>query len=323
MRKSELFLFALALSLTVSAGCASGTKPVTITAPGDSSSSGPAKAPATGDDTIAPKAETPPPVVSPDPSTPPALPTPPKAPETPPPPEGSKSAEAAPETPVIKYIAPREPISILLAPRKPAVSLTEIHTVACKDCSAGGSDHELRCPSNYVVTGFRFGTDDFLGAPVIGGIEIVCSHLDQDHVHADDIALAQYFESDPVTGALRAVTHAGKAYDLESAVNCPIEDGIATGVIGRSGSRLDSFGLTCGLYLNNDTFTGVFPAAKETLTGDKSVYGGMPGDGGEAFDASCDVNEAIVGLNISSVPEDAVYGINSLTCAKVARADSK
>src|SRR5262249_43820338 len=154
-----------------------------------------------------------------------------------------------------------------------------------------------RCPSNYVVTGFYFGSGWYDSRQVVGGLKVVCSRLDQDHVH-DDSSMASYMILDSETGVLSIVDYAGKNDDLGAGTNSPIADGVATGVIGRASDRLDSFGLTCGLYLHNDTFTGVFPAEKETLTGEESVYGGMPGNGGTAFNASCDVNEVIVGLSI-------------------------
>lgn len=320
-------------------GCANGSKIATILPVGESTEAKPAPVSKGSEEIIAPKSETPPaPVASPEPSTPPALPTPPKAPDG-----GTKTdAPASPtETPPALPPPAKAPDLVLFIPWVPAapkqvMRLTDLHPVECVNCSESDSTHEFRCPSNYVVTGFRFGEDAFDVTPdtdvgegsietftqIVGGLRIVCSRLEQDHVRGEDSALASYLVSDPETTVLSAVTFAGKDYGLDdTAVNCPIADGVATGVIGRVGGRLDSFGLTCGLFLHNDTFTGVFPAAKETITGEESVYGGMPGNGGAPFDVSCDVNEVIVGLNIASGEQ--VNGLKSLTCAKVSLVDAK
>ncbi|HSA59621.1 MAG TPA: hypothetical protein VLJ37_08050, partial [bacterium] len=281
----------------------------------------------TTDETIAPTSETPP-APAPAPATPPALPTPPKVPETPP--------VTIVEKPGLAPVAQALPFLVVPVPSKQVVGLTDLHAVECTNCSGdGGATNEFRCPSNYVVTGFRYGADEFDVTPesgfalgsigstttVVGGLRIVCSRLDQDHVHADDVTLASYATSTAEDPSLKEITYSGKDYEFDSAVNCPLEDGMATGIFGRSGARLDSFGLTCGLFLNNEKFTGVFPAAKETLTSGDSVYGGTPGIGGAPFEASCDTNEVVVGMSIAS--GDQVDGIKGITCAKVAMVDAK
>lgn len=328
MKRLFILSGVVGLALAGVAGCASGDRMATIVAPEGSTGSSstgssktlPAADPVAGsDETITPTSPAAPavaPAVEPAPA-PVVEET--KTEEATKPSEGDKTVEKAPET---KSPAEAGKVEDLIAiiPFLPAKKMKAVHPyetffVECRN-DAGGScagdaakSATLFCPPETVVVGYESGAGAFpdgwspdgaamegevslaegeIGgddgrAPIVGGLRIKCAPIYPTKV--DQGAMTYASDTDLVNTV------------FDNGENCLPNTALANGIFGRSGSRLDSFGLSCGHYWTQSDKVGVFPDAKypETISG--------PGTGGVPFEVKCDVNQAVVGMTFN-------YGIN-------------
>jgi hypothetical protein len=190
------------------------------------------------------------------------------------------------------------------------------------------------CPSGFVVTGYEIGSanynivttversafgvdafaeDETIVTPVqvVGGLKIRCSRLTPDFIDPDMSIYASFLPD----GSIQAGT--GRTDDLID--GCDKYSGVATGFFGRSGDRLDSFGLFCGAYSRTDTSLYVSassPVKKNTTSSPDVPFGGAPGLGGaHEFSTHCPENEAVVGISLRSNID--VHGGVAIECAEL------
>jgi len=318
------------LALTATVGCAQGVKTATILPPDGSTGykSSPSTTDKGTDEIIAPKSETPP-----APATPPAPTTPPETPPAPVKPGEKKPEEKKPivlEKPIIiGYLPPYldKPIIVPMPLPEKTVKLVATGLKAsyvCENCGgSGGEAHDYMCPTNYVVTGYELGTADF-GCPsgdggcadytIVGALRVTCAKPTPLNIDPETSDWAQDYERGGLTTAGE-----GSFSDLRKD-QCSfwpgMGSGVATGVFGRSGDRLDSFGFFCGSYVPTKTDVTIdrSSTAKETTyQWDGYEFGGAPGVGGAPFSVSCPDNQAVVGLRIRSGSD--VDGIDAIYCA--------
>jgi hypothetical protein len=308
-------------------GCAGGDGVTTILpADGSTSSKTASDSKGTADETIAPTdtAASSPSEPAPLPSSPsketaeeaPALPTPVKGP-------GAEEPAASP--PAVETLISVAP---LLEPEK-TMKLVRTDLIAgysCEGCGGdGGGAHDYMCPANYVVTGYELGTADF-GCPsgsggcadytVVGALRVTCAKPTPLNVDPETTDYAQDYERGGLTTAGE-----GSFGDLRKDQCSPwpgLGSGVATGIFGRGGDRLDSFGFTCGSYMptkTDVTIDGSSTAKETTYQWDGYPFGGAPGLGGAPFSLACPAGQALVGLRIRSGAD--VDGIDAIYCGEL------
>jgi hypothetical protein len=320
MKRIFILSSVVGLALAGLAGCASDDRVSTMVAPDGPTESKtfPTADPSmTSDETIAPTDA----AASP-PSEPAPVPTPPSK-ETAE--EGPGAEEPAASAPAIETLISVAP---LLEPQK-TMKLVRTDLIAgysCEGCGGGGGGaHDYMCPTNYVVTGYELGAADF-GCPsgsggcadytIVGALRVTCAKPTPVNVDPETTDWAQDYASG---GNFTA--GAGSFVDLRKDQCSPwpgMGSGVATGVFGRGGDRLDSFGFTCGSYMPTKTDVTIDSSstAKETTyQWSESQFGGAPGIGGAPFSLSCPAGQALVGLRIRSGLD--VDGIDAIYCGKL------
>lgn len=200
------------------------------------------------------------------------------------------------------------------------VNVVRPHSVMCEHCTGSGGGSELfQCPANYVVTGSEV---TWHGIPyesgkylVIGALSLSCTHLGVDKVESfeDEVDAITFPDGKTIAG-----TKADSMADLS--LSCAPYTGVARGIFGRSGDRLDSFGLFCGRYFRKDTDTfSVDPKDVVEKTWEHGEYRTLGADlnglGGSPFDATCGPDQVLTGIQIRHGGD--VDGIEGIVCSEL------
>lgn len=190
------------------------------------------------------------------------------------------------------------------------IKMTDVRTAlngwhACKNCGgSGGKVDEYLCPRDYVVTGYDLGTADFDGHTIVGKLRIVCARPTPLNIDPKQIEYATDSEGNIYAGE-------GSFADFRTD-RCGEYSGVAAGVFGRGGARLDSMGFFCDAYSPSKTAITVYrgDAKKTTYQKTDSEFGGAPGVGGSPFSLHCPEGEVIIGVGIRRGKDvDAIDGI--------------
>ncbi len=188
---------------------------------------------------------------------------------------------------------------------------------------ASGKQVTLTCPYHTVVselvlglggydTGCGEGWKSGCGpAPVLGSLIVHCKGS------SNDPAQQTLLESTIYTARTEAgIEKIGNATEWKN-VFCPGTNAVGGGVVGRSGDRLDSFGLACREYfLPLNKIPTFVDSPKVSVPEPETGYGGYWGDGGSPFEMKGEEGEALVSITVNTGEDGNIVGLHSLGFAK-------
>jgi hypothetical protein len=199
------------------------------------------------------------------------------------------------------------------------VRTVRTHYVACENCTGpGGASQVFQCPVNYVLTGIEaeniawgetdceFGLACGGSLPmIIHGMKVSCSPLGLDRVESfiSETLASTFLEGDTLAGTM-------DGSEPRQEDQCAPYTGIANGLFGSSGNRLDGVGLFCGRHFREDLFKVSIESSD--IKANTGILGGV---GGHPFSVKCGDKEAMVGVQLRSGSD--VDGVEGIVCAEV------
>lgn len=202
-------------------------------------------------------------------------------------------------------------------PKMMGVRLDTPQYVSCEHCGgAGGTTQVVQCPADQVLIDFenwvgQYGDcdTDWGGCSnhaIVGANRFRCAAIGMDKLEP-----ASTYATNGSGQSLFGVVESGELDHWGD--GCLSFTSMAYGIMGRSGDRVDSFGLLCGTYFRTEYAPQLLSDSPKPTTyqcADESKYGCSPGTGGAEFELRCPANSAITGIKMRVGNDvDAIEGI--------------